>query len=106
MTELACGYWAYLFEVKVSRPDFLSTFGPNHKAEHGNRHHAVASLHWVVTPAGLLNTDDRAVLPGWWGLLEQAGTGLREVRPPRLIEVEQKMWAHLHFALLWNGPKE
>lgn len=99
----AWGYWAFLFEVKVSRSDFLSTFGPSRKPLHENRHQPVASLHWVVTPAGLLSTGDRVVLPAWWGVLEQSGQGLREIRKALLRDVTQPLLDHLHYEILWNG---
>lgn len=103
VVEVTCGYWAFLFEVKVSRADFLSTFGPNRKAVHENRHDPVASLHWVVTPAGLLGIGDQVALPAWWGVLEQSGRGLREIRKALLRDIKQPILDHLHYELLWHG---
>lgn len=72
--ELAC-----VFEVKVSRSDFLSTFRRGSRRE--NRLRPVGSLHWCVTPRNLVSPDE---LPDFWGLLESSGSGLREVRLPVL----------------------
>jgi len=93
MPEFAC-----VFEVKVSRSDFLATFGrkkqPNLRASpHG-------SLHWVVAPLGMLQPED---IPGFWGLLVECGGGLREVHRPRF---EPKTTSALHeigYYLLWYG---
>ena len=69
--ELIC-----VFETKVSRADFAGTFtkGGRHS---GDRMIPRGSLHWVIAPKGLLPVED---IPTFWGLLEVAGSGLRETK--------------------------
>ncbi len=75
--EQICGdvshYVSCVFEVKVSRNDFWSTFGDGDT----NRWRAVADLHWIVTPRGLLKPHEKSTR-GFWGLLEVSGRGLAE----------------------------
>lgn len=90
--ELAC-----VFEIKVTRADFLSTFsgGPKHE----NRHVPLGSLHWCVTPRGLIQGDE---LPEWWGLLEQSGGGLAEQKSPRLFKIGEATLHSFAYELLWK----
>ncbi len=56
---------ACIFEVKVSRADFLSTF--NNSPKHANRKQSAGSLHWLVAPKGIARPGE---LPDFWGVLE------------------------------------
>ena len=76
--------WLSIFEVKVTRADFLATFGPN-PGEHANRMTARGNAHWVVTPRAMVRPDE---VPGFWGLLEVSGQGLRETRAPEYRPVD------------------
>lgn len=68
--------YVFVFESKVSRGDFFSTF---RDARPVKRMEPVANFHFVVTPPGMLNVDE---VPGFWGLLEQKGAGLSLVKKP------------------------
>lgn len=89
-------YFACIFEVKVSRADFLSTFGKG--KNHANRHEAIGSLHWCVTPKGLIKPDE---LPDFWGLLEPYGSGLTEKSIPTInILTDEALFIFAH-QLIW-----
>ena len=85
-----------VFEVKVSRADFLSTFGPSDK--HANRREPVATLHYIVTPQRLVSPDE---LPGFWGLLEKCGAGLREAKAAEPQEVSDEEYNKRACQILW-----
>jgi hypothetical protein len=85
-----------IFEAKVSRADFLSTF---RTGEHlANRHVPVAHLHWCVVPAGLISVDE---LPPFWGLLEAKGRGLSEQRAPMIQPMTSEQLDRLAYQILW-----
>jgi len=84
-------YFACVFEVKVSRQDFNKTF-----SSETNRLTPVGSLHWVVTPKGLV-TD----VPTFWGLLEVRGAGLSEVIRPKLNYLTQRQLDRIAHCLIW-----
>jgi len=92
-------YVACLFEVKVSRHDFLSTFGSEY-GKQGNRHVPIAHLHWCVVPRGVVKAQE---LPAFWGLLESWGDGLRERRAPELQALPDDQWIIFMHRLLWYG---
>jgi len=92
--------WGLVFEVKVSRADFLGTFGANGKAEHRNRHEPILSAHWCVAPRGLVQPCE---LPDLWGLLVASGAGLSEVRKPHIYDVPQARLESIAYELLWTG---
>ena len=82
-----------VFEAKVSRSDFLATFS----RENGNRLAPAGNLHYLVASDNLTNFD---CLPGWWGILQQSGNGLRQIRPSIYRDVaEQQLW-HAGFRVL------
>lgn len=89
-------YLACVFEAKASRADFLSTFGPGSK--HAKRREPVGSLHWCVTPRGMIVADE---LPEFWGLLEERGAGLREVRKPKINVLTDARVDEIAHKLLW-----
>lgn len=91
-------YFACLFEAKVTRSDFLSTFSEKSK-KHRNRHEPVANLHWCVTPKKLINPDE---LPDFWGLLEWTGRGLREVKMPLFCQQSDATINRLAHKLIWS----
>ena len=90
--------YACVFEVKVSRPDFLSTFGAA-EGKHANRHKPTGSLHWVVCPRGLVKPSE---VPDFWGLLETSGSGLRETKRPKWFDVNHRIINRFAYALLWR----
>lgn len=89
-------YFACIFEAKATRSDFLSTFGPGDR--HSNRHEPIGSLHWCVTPRKLVAQDE---LPDFWGLLEQRGAGLSEIKRPKINIVSQSQLDRIAHQLLW-----
>jgi len=93
-------YYTCIFEVKVSRTDFLGTFNGSDK--HKNRHKPIGSLHWVVTPKGLIKPDE---LPDFWGLLETRGGGLSEKKLPLINILEQNRFNEIAHDLIWPLEK-
>ena len=86
-----------IFESKVSRPDFFRTFDGK-----SNRHSPIASLHWVVTPKELVSIEE---VPDFWGLLEDSGNGLREIKKPIFQIASLAQHDALASAILWYGPR-
>lgn len=97
---LICPEFACVFEVKVSRGDFFSTFGHGQRFAEAKRDQALGSLHWVVTPRGLI---DPQRVPTFWGLLEMSGGGLREVRRPKFVPMPCEALYEIGYSLLWYG---
>lgn len=87
-----------IFEAKASRADFLGTFGPGPK--HANRHESIGTLHWCVTPRGLVAPEE---VPAFWGLLEISGNGLRETKQPVYCTQKDARVHEAAYALLWYG---
>lgn len=87
----------HIFETKISRGDFLAKFHPKRDTE---RKKPKGNLHYVVAPQHLI---DPIELPDFWGLLEQSGRGLREVKRPTLLDIpEIQLWNYSH-QILWHG---
>lgn len=85
----------YVFEAKASRADFLKTFGAE-----SNRFSPPGSLHWVVVEKGVASPSE---VPGFWGLLERRGAGLRELKKPEYIAISDARLNEVAFELLWRG---
>ena len=93
--ELTC-----VFEAKVTRSDFLSTFGASDK--HANRKRPIASLHYCVTSTGLVEPSE---LPEFWGLLEVCGRGLRVARVAKFQQVSESSVWNFGYCLLRAGKR-
>ena len=92
-------WYACIFEVKVSREDFLNTFGPNKKTPHAlARSKPVGTAHWVVAEKGVCTSDD---LPDFWGLLIPYGNGLSEVRMPKVQVLPENKLYSLAWDMIW-----
>lgn len=96
LSEGTNNYHAVIFEVKISRGDFLSTF--NDKEKHLNRHLPVGSLHWCVTPKKLIKPEE---LPDFWGLLEVRGGGLSEKKKPLIRPISDAKMDSIAHSLIW-----
>jgi len=102
--RLGFNYFAVAAEVKVSRSDFLKTFGPNAlNGSHANRHAPVADLHVIVTPKGLVKLNE---VPDFWGLLEPAGAGLAVKKWPKLTRMTDSDRNSLADRVLWHSASE
>lgn len=88
LTEQVC-----IFEVKVSRSDFLATFKKDN-----NRLYPVGTLHWCVALPGLFDIDE---LPDFWGLLVPRGRGLTELKSPTFYPVSLPTLHEHAYRLLW-----
>lgn len=87
--------YAFLFESKVSRSDFFNTFKRgNHR---GDRMQPKGNFHFVVTQRGLLKPEE---VPGFWGLLEQSGAGLRVAKMPAYQPLETVKLYELGYLIL------
>lgn len=86
----------FVFEAKVSKGDFNSTFGKNPS----NRLQPVGSLHFIVTPKGLLAENE---VPTFWGLLEASGRGLRMTKRPQYQKQSQTRFLEVGYQLLWKS---
>lgn len=89
-------YFACVFEAKATRSDFLSTFSQSQN--HWNRHYPIGSLHWCVTPRKLIKPEE---LPDFWGLLEEYGSGLREVKLPKINILSKPEFDSIVHRLIW-----
>ncbi len=93
-------YYVCVFEVKVSRADFLSTFGPGKKSAHAQaRAIPVGTAHWVVADKGICKPNE---LPDFWGLLEPYGSGLTEKKTPKLNILSNPTLHSIAFDMLWE----
>ena len=91
-------YYVCVFEVKVSRNDFLNTFGGRYTPHAEARTKPVGTAHWVVAEKGICKPEE---LPDFWGLLTPYGTGLSEIKRPKLnILPDEKLHA-IAFDMLW-----
>ena len=91
-------WYVCVFEIKVSRPDFLNTFGERKTPHSKARMKPVGTAHWVVAEKGICKPEE---LPDLWGLLTPYGTGLAELKKPKLhILPEEKLHA-MAFDMLW-----
>jgi hypothetical protein len=94
-----CNEFACVFEAKATRSDFLNTFGAK-SGHHANRHEPIGSLHWCVTPPGIVKDDE---LPEFWGHLQATGSGLKQVKLPRIVLVEQETINRFAYGILTSG---
>lgn len=74
-------HYVCVFEVKVSRNDFLNTFGGRKTPHSTARMEPVGTAHWVVADKGVCRPEE---LPDFWGLLTPYGAGLTEAKKPKL----------------------
>ena len=91
-------YYAGLFEIKVSRSDFLKDFKRNNSQK---QTYLPCNFHWIVCPRGMIKAEE---VPKFWGLLEPCKTnrGLSEIKAPLFVE---QSWPTLHDLatnLLWK----
>ena len=94
----AMGPWVCVFEAKASRSDFLATFRDSARG----RHQPVGSLHWVVTPRGLIRPEE---LPPFWGLLEKRGAGLAEIHTPQLQPITLERLHAVGYEILFKRER-
>jgi len=93
-------WYVCIFEVKVSREDFLNTFGPNKKTPHAlARSKPVGTVHWVVAEKGICTPDE---LPDFWGLLVPYGGGLSEVRMPKAQVLSEDRLHSFAWDMIWT----
>lgn len=85
-----------VFEAKATRADFLSTFGDGPK--HENRKTPIGNLHWCVAGRGVARAEE---MPGFWGLLEVRGLGLRCLRAPVYQPMEEAAQNAAAYQILW-----
>ena len=94
-------YHICVFEVKVSRSDYLNTFGPNKTNVHAMaRKDAAGTLHWVIADKGVCTAEE---IPDFWGLLTPYGQGLSEKKRPVFQKVDNCEIHSLAFDLLFAG---
>lgn len=91
-------YYVCVFEVKVSRSDFLNTFGSRNTPHSKARSEPVGTAHWVVAEKGICRPDE---LPDFWGLLMPYGTGLTELKSPKLNVLQDSDIHAMAFDMLW-----
>ena len=87
----------FVVEAKATRADFLSTF--NESEHHANRKEAVGSLHWIATNRGICDPSE---VPGFWGLLEPRGAGMREMKRASYHETTEEIVNQCAYILLWK----
>ena len=91
-------WYVCVFEVKVSRNDFLNTFGGRESLHAKARWEPVGTAHWVVAEKGICKPDE---LPDFWGLLVPYGTGLTELKRPKLHILPDSRLHAIAFDMLW-----
>jgi len=91
-------YYVCVFEVKVSRNDFLNTFGGRDTPHAEARLKPVGTAHWVVAEKGICKPEE---LPDFWGLLTPYGTGLTELKMPELQILPDSKLHSIAFDMLW-----
>ncbi|MDD5327441.1 MAG: hypothetical protein PHY02_06460 [Phycisphaerae bacterium] len=91
-------WYVCVFETKISRSDFLSTFGDKDSRHAKARIEPCGTAHWVVAEKGVCKPDE---LPDFWGLLEPYGTGLTEKKMPRLNILPEQTIHSIAFDMLW-----
>lgn len=96
--EFAC-----VFETKISRSDFMTTFGLNRIVQSG-RSNPVGNLHWVVIPK-LQTPMPIHLLPPQWGVLIEAGRGLRELIKPKFCHAHKDIIYGIAYHILWYGKE-
>ena len=91
-------WYVCVFEVKVSRADFLNTFNGKDTPHAKARMEPVGTAHWVVADKGICKPEE---LPDFWGLLEPYGTGLTEKKRPKLNVLPDSRIHEIAFDMLW-----
>lgn len=91
-----------IFEAKATLADFQSTFGGRDN-EHANRLIPVGTLHWVIIPKGCYSSWSSSIkkLPAWWGILEESGKGLRELKQPEPCAITADAYNAICMRILW-----
>ncbi|MCK5611538.1 hypothetical protein KAR91_57235 [Candidatus Pacearchaeota archaeon] len=91
-------HYVNVFEVKVSRADFLNTFGGKDTGHAKARMEPAGTAHWLVAEKGICRPEE---LPDFWGLIEPYGSGLSEKKKPKLnILAEHEIHA-IAFDMMW-----
>ena len=91
-------WYVCVFEVKVSRADFLNTFNGKDTRHAKARMEPVGTAHWVVADKGVCKPEE---LPDFWGLLTPYGAGLTEAKPPKLNILPDSSIHAMAFDMLW-----
>lgn len=91
-------WYVCVFEVKVSRADFLNTFGGKETPHAKARMEPVGTAHWVVADKGICKPEE---LPDFWGLLVPYGAGLTEKKKPKLNILPNSKIHSIAFDMLW-----
>lgn len=91
-------HYICVFEVKVSRADFLKTFGGKTNPHAKARMKPVGTAHWVVAGKGVCRPEE---LPDFWGLLEPFGSGLAEKKTPILNVLSEAEIHSIFFDMMW-----
>lgn len=91
-------WWICVFEVKVSRADFLNTFGGKDSPHAKARIVPVGTFHWVVADKGVCKPEE---VPDFWGLLVPYGSGLSERKMPKVNVLSDAELHAIAFDLFW-----
>jgi len=91
-------WYVCVFEVKVSRSDFLNTFGGKQTPHAKARMEPVGTVHWVVADKEVCKPSE---LPEFWGLLTPYGSGLTEAKIPKINVLPDSSMHAMAFDLLW-----
>ncbi len=93
-------FYVCVFEVKVSRSDFLNTFGGKKTAHAKARMEPVGTAHWVVADKGICKPEE---LPDLWGLVEPYGAGLTVKKISKLNILPEDILHSIAFDMLWQS---
>lgn len=88
--------YSFVFETKVSRADYLSTF----RSEESNRLEQLANFHFIVAAKGVVNETE---VPEMWGLLVESGQGLKICKQAPYVNHDIRRLHEFAYILLRSG---
>lgn len=97
INDKAADDYAWIFESKVSRGDFFSTFKSGSVKHGGNRLEPIGNFHMIVTPKNMVTVDE---VPEFWGLLEKSGAGLALRKLPMYVDISHEALYQIAYCIL------
>lgn len=89
--------FSFLFEAKVSKSDYLSTF---HPSKITTRKERIANFQYIVAAKGIWMDWE---IPEGWGLLVESGVGLKLVRDAPYVPLPIEKLHEFAYILLRSG---
>ena len=83
-------------EAKATRSDYLKHFGEGR--DNIRTLGPMGNLHWILATAGLIDPSE---LPRGWGLLEERGASLVEIKKPPFFPMTKERLHEISADMLW-----